>query len=104
MKNPYEILKVKQNASKAEVQEAFLRTVKENLLSKKYSNKELMEAQQQLLIPEKRLVADFLFPIQRKSRRPRLIDVSQLEMFGINEKPIINEDAFDSLDCPISIE
>jgi hypothetical protein len=95
MKNPYEILGLNQNATKEEVQNAFVQAQIENVKTRKCDGKELMEARSQLMIPSKRLVADFLFPSKIKSKRPKLMDVSALEMEGTAYN--MNDDEFDSL-------
>lgn len=97
MKNPYEVLSVNQNATKEEIQNAFVKAQIENIKSKKYDGKELMEARNQLMIPSKRLVADFLFPVKLKSKRPKPIDLSDLEIKENVDADSLNEDALDSL-------
>lgn len=56
-----------------------------------------MEARNQLMNPSKRLVADFLFPSKFKSKRPKLLDVSRLEVNEHIDCNDFNEDALDSL-------
>lgn len=91
MNNPYEILKLSQNATKAEVMKAQMAAMKE----KRYSLQEIQVASRQLLDPAKRLAADFMFPSKIKTKRPQLITLS----VEINEVNIssINENAFNSL-------
>jgi DnaJ-class molecular chaperone len=72
MKNPYEILKVSQNASKSEIMKAQMVAMKE----KKFSLQEIQIAARQLLDPAKRLAADFMFPSKIKSKRPQVIQVN----------------------------
>jgi len=97
MKNPYEILSVNQNATKEEIQKAFVKAQIENIKTKKYDGKELMEARNQLMTPAKRLVADFLFPSKLKSKRPKPIEISGLEANGKVDVNSLNDDALDSL-------
>ncbi len=102
MKNPYEVLSVTQNATKEEIQKAFVKAQIENIKTKKYDGKELMEARNQLMIPSKRLVADFLFPSKLKSKRPKPIDINDLEVEGQVDVNSLNEDALDSLKYSIN--
>lgn len=74
MNNPYQVLVLHQDATKEEIHKAFIKAQMENVKSKKFSGKEIMEAQKQLMNPEKRLVADFLFPSKLKSKRLKLIE------------------------------
>lgn len=74
MNNPYQVLGLHQDATKEEIHKAFIKAQMENVKSKKFSGKEIMEAQKQLMNPEKRLVADFLFPSKLKSKRLKLIE------------------------------
>jgi len=97
MINPYEVLKVSQNATKEEIQNAFVKAQLENIKSKKYDGKELMEARNQLMNPAKRLVADFLFPAKFKTKRPKLMDLSRLEVDEQIDCTNLNNDALDSL-------
>ncbi|MFL5765938.1 MAG: molecular chaperone DnaJ [Bacteroidia bacterium] len=71
MKNPYEILKVSQNANKTEIMKAQMTAMKE----KAYSLQEIQVAARQLLDPAKRLAADFMFPAKIKSKRPQVVQV-----------------------------
>ena len=102
MKNPYEILDINQNATKDEIQKAFVKAQMENIKTKKHDGKELMEARNQLMKPEKRLVADFLFPAKFKSKRPKLIDLDGLEVNDEINIHSLNEDVFDSLKYSIN--
>lgn len=97
MKNPYEILGLNQSATKEEIHNAFVKAQIENIKTRKYDGKELMEARSQLMIPSKRLVADFLFPSKFKSKRPKPIAVTSLEMQDIIDCNKLNENEFDSL-------
>lgn len=97
MNNPYQILAVHQDASKEEIHKAFVRAQVENIKSKKYSGKEIMEAQKQLMNPEKRLVADFLFPSKLKSKRLKQIANDSLNIPEDFNQHTLNEDRLDSL-------
>ncbi len=97
MKNPYEVLSISQDATKEEIQKAFVRAQMENIKTRKYEGRELMEARNQLMIPAKRLVADFLFPAKIKSKRPKPIDISEFEIQGNIDANTLNENALDSL-------
>jgi len=96
MKNPYTVLKLSQNAGKEEIHKALITAQKENAKNKMYTLKELMEAEKQLLKPEKRLVADFMFPSKFKTKRPKLIKIN-IEIDNSLILDSIDEEAFDSL-------
>ncbi len=91
MKNPYLVLEVSQDASKAEIMKAQMRAMKK----REYSLQEIQLATKQLLDPAKRLAADFLYPTKIKSKRIHTIrnDLTLKELRYGN----INEDAFNSL-------
>lgn len=97
MKNPYDVLGINLNATKEEIQKAFVKAQIENIKTKKHDGKELMEARNQLMIPSKRLVADFLFPSKMKSKRPKPIEINDLEVKGQVDVNSLNDDALDSL-------
>lgn len=59
MKNPYKILNLSQDANNSEIVKAQIPALK----SRKYSMKEITEAQSMLRKPPTRLAADFTFPI-----------------------------------------
>ena len=91
MSNPYEILKVTQDADKKEIMKAQMLAMKE----RRYSLQEIQIAVRQLLDPAKRLAADFMFPSKIKAKRPQkiLIDVP-VDKIDLND---IDENTFDSL-------
>ena len=95
MKNPYEVLKLNQNATKQEIAKALIFAQKDNMKSKQFTPQELMLAQKQLLAPAKRLAADFMFPAKYKTKRPVKLEVN-IKLQNI-DLASINEDAFDSL-------
>lgn len=95
MKNPYEILKVSQNATKQEIAKALIFAQKDNIKSKQFTPQELMIAQKQLLAPSKRLASDFMFPAKYKTKRPMKLEPN-VELQNI-DLACINEDTFDSL-------
>ncbi|MBP9923481.1 MAG: molecular chaperone DnaJ [Bacteroidia bacterium] len=91
MNNPYEILKVNQDANKGEIMKAQMLAMKE----KKYSLQEIAVAVRQLLDPAKRLAADYMFPTKIKSKRIQKIAVEiPVEKIDLND---IDENTFDSL-------
>lgn len=59
MKNPYKVLNLKQNANNSEI----ARAMAPALRLRKYSQREITEAQTMLRKPASRLAADFTFPI-----------------------------------------
>jgi hypothetical protein len=59
MKNPYKILGLDQDASASDIVKSQIKALK----SKKYTMKEITEAQTILRKPAQRLAADFTFPI-----------------------------------------
>lgn len=91
MKNPYTILEVSQDADKAEIMKAQMFAMKK----KEYPLQVIAVAAKQLLDPAKRLAADFMFPIQIRVKRIKLIQ-SSLSYKEINVQAL-DEDAFDSL-------
>lgn len=89
MVNPYKILGISQNASKAEIIKATVQAMR----VKNFSLQQIHEAQHILLSPTKRLVADFLFPSKIKAKRPKIItmefeekkvDIDNLDKNAIN--------------------
>jgi DnaJ-class molecular chaperone len=91
MSNPYEILKVSQDADKGEIMKAQMLAMKE----KKYSLQEIAVAVRQLLDPAKRLAADYMFPTKIKSKRIQKISVEiPVDKIDLND---IDENTFDSL-------
>ncbi len=64
MKNPYKVLELKQDASNSDIVKAQITALK----SKKYSMKEITEAQVTLRKPAQRLAADFTFPIHDEEK------------------------------------
>ena len=91
MSNPYEILKVTQDADKKEIMKAQIIAMKE----RKYSLPEIHSAARQLLDPAKRLAADFMYPTKVKAKRPQKITIEfEVPEFNLNE---IDDNAFDSL-------
>ena len=97
MKNPYEVLDVNQDATKDEIQAAFLKAQRANIKTKKYDGRDLMEARNQLMNPAKRLVADFLFPAKFKGKRPKIIDIEGIDVDENMNYQTLHPDALDSL-------
>jgi hypothetical protein len=91
MSNPYEILKVTQDADKKEIMKAQMLAMKE----RRYSLQEIQIAVRQLLDPAKRLAADFMFPSKIKAKRPQIISIDvPVVKIDLND---IDENTFDSL-------
>ena len=90
MKNPYKILSLNQDANAAEIARSQIAALRE----RKYSNKEIIEAQSTLRKPASRLAADFTFP---------LFDRLEFHFLKSNMKSdsdsieIINPNKYDSL-------
>ena len=83
MKNPYKILNLAQDATNSEIARAQIPALR----ARKYSMKEITEAQTMLRKPATRLAADFTFPV---------FDTEKMEPIStkIKSKPI----DFDSID------
>jgi hypothetical protein len=91
MTNPYDILKVHQDADKGEIMKAQMIAMRE----KRYSLQEIQIAVRQLLDPAKRLAADFMFPTKIKAKRIQKIKVEiPIERINLAD---LDENAFDSL-------
>jgi len=90
MKNPYEILGIKQDATTTEI----VRSQMAALRLRKYTQKEIAEAQATLRKPAQRLAADFTFPIFPNENIEPLVS-------SIKSKDIkwssIDENKYDSL-------
>lgn len=71
--NPYDVLDLDQNASKKDIQKALPLALAKQRKEKKYSPKDIMQAQKELLDPAKRLAADFLFLDRIRAKRPRKV-------------------------------
>jgi len=91
MNNPYQILKLSQNANRQEIMKAQIEAMRE----KRYSLQEIGTAVRYLLDPAKRLAADFMFPSKIRSKRPQKISI-EIKESQLNIKDI-NINAFDSL-------
>lgn len=77
MKNPYKVLNLPQDASTAEIARAQIPALK----LKKYSAKEITEAQVALRKPALRLAADFTFPLlDRRKVKPLTSDIKSREV------------------------
>ena len=96
MRNPYSILGIPQDATKIEIQKAAMKKQREIMKSKEITPQELMKIKKQLLSPEKRLIADFLFPKKIKGKRSKVCKISHLNLPSVNVIKI-NPDEFDSL-------
>ena len=88
MKNPYKILGLKQDASNSDIVKSQIKALK----SKKYSPKEITEAQTMLRKPATRLAADFTFPILNEEKimpltssiKSKDVDFSSLDLNKYN--------------------
>lgn len=91
MTNPYTILGVSQDATKAEIMKAQMFAMKR----KEFPLQEIAVAAKQLLDPAKRLAADFMFPAKIRVKRiqPIQCDLSYKE----TNTDFLNQNAFDSL-------
>ena len=86
MKNPYKVLGLKQDASNADIVKSQITALK----SKKYSMKEITDAQTTLRKPAQRLAADFTFPVLDEEKIIPLAssiksDVVNLEALDLNK-------------------
>ncbi|WP_430932186.1 hypothetical protein [Saccharicrinis sp. 156] len=95
MKNPYIVLGISPNATKQEIQKAAIIKQREIIKTKEIKPQELMEYKKMLLSPEKRLMADFLFPRKITSKRVKMNKINSLEIE--NSLDPIDNNAFDSL-------
>lgn len=90
MKNPYKVLNLSQNANNSEI----VRAMAPALRARKYSQREITEAQTTLRKPASRLAADFTFPILDRGK-------IQLLTTAIKSKPVdldsIDENKYNSL-------
>jgi len=91
MTNPYTILGISQDASKAEIMKAQMFAMKK----KEFPLQKIAIATKQLLDPAKRLSADFMFPAKIKVKRikPIQCDLTYTEI----NTAVLNQNAFDSL-------
>ena len=91
MDNPYQILKISQDADKKEIMKAQMLAMKEKV----YPLPEIALATKQLLDPAKRLAADFMFPSKIKAKRLQKITIDfEAKSIDLNG---IDENAYDSL-------
>jgi hypothetical protein len=96
MKNPYIFFGVSQDATSKEIQVASMRKQKEIRKTKEVTPQELMLMKKQLLSPEKRLIADFLFPKKIKGKRSKVCKITQFSSKKTEIKKV-DYNAFDSL-------
>jgi hypothetical protein len=90
MKNPYKILGLEQDATNSQIVKAQITAIR----SKKYSTKEITEAQTTLRKPAQRLAADFTFPILDNERVIPLTSVIKSEEVDLDT---IDLNKYDSL-------
>lgn len=90
MKNPYEILGVNQNASMTEIISAMAKAMS----SRKHSPAEIAAARVQLSTPDKRLAADFTFPIPEETEHVSPLPIPEVEAMDITS---FDPNKYDSL-------
>ena len=90
MKNPYKILNLQQTANASEIAKSQLSAMR----AKKYSIKEIAEAQATLRKPPSRLAADFTFPIIDRGKITLLKSDIKSEDVNLD---ILDENKYDSL-------
>ena len=90
MKNPYKVLNLNQNANNSEI----ARSMAPALRLRKYTQREITEAQTTLRKPASRLAADFTFPILDRGKIVLLTS-------SIKSRPVnldsLDENKFNSL-------
>lgn len=90
MKNPYKVLNLKQDAANSEIARAMAPAIR----LRKFTQREITEAQTILRKPATRLAADFTFPIiDRTHIKPLTSAIKSREM----NLDLLNENKFDSL-------
>ena len=80
MKNPYKVLGLKQDASNSDIVKSQIKALK----SKKYTMKEITEAQATLRKPAQRLAADFTFPILDEEKVTPLVSSVKSEEVNLD--------------------
>lgn len=90
MKNPYKVLDLTQDANAAQIAKAQIPALK----AKKYSPKEITEAQATLRKPASRLASDFTFPVLDKGAITPLLTNIKSEDFDFTT---LNVDKYNSL-------
>lgn len=90
MKNPYKVLNLKQDATNADIVRAMAPAIR----MRKYSQREITDAQTTLRKPATRLAADFTFPIFDRGELTPI--TSSIKSKEINAD-IIDENKYDSL-------
>ena len=90
MKNPYKILNLSQNATPTEIAKSQFPALR----ARKYSPKEITEAQATLRKPASRLAADFTFPIIDRGEVELLVSSIKSQDIDWN---VLNENKYDSL-------
>lgn len=90
MKNPYKILNLKQDANNIEIAKSMAPAIR----ARKYTQREITDAQTMLRKPATRLAADFTFPILDRGKiKPLATSVRSKEV----HLDAIDENKYDSL-------
>lgn len=90
MHNPYQILGVPQDANASQIVKAQVKALR----AKKYTMKEVTEAQITLRKPSSRLAADFTFPILVKGKLESIMSHATIPQIDVNS---LNPNKYDSL-------
>lgn len=90
MKNPYKVLNLPQNANNSEI----VRAMAPALRLRKYSQREITEAQTILRKPASRLASDFTFPILERGTIKPLTSVIKSTPINLDS---IDENKYNSL-------
>ncbi len=90
MKNPYKVLNLNQNANNSEI----ARAMAPALRLRKYTQREITEAQTMLRKPASRLAADFTFPILDRGKILPLTSSIKSQPVNLDS---IDENKFNSL-------
>ena len=90
MKNPYKVLNLKQNATISEIARAMAPAMR----LRKYTQREITEAQTILRKPATRLAADFTFPVIDRTHVKPLSSAVKSRKMNLD---MLNENKFDSL-------
>jgi len=94
MNNPYHILNIAQDSSKADIHNAQKRAMA-SIKQTGFRLADIQNAARQLLDPAKRLAADFMLPTKIKAKRPQKIIVELVPQEV--ETHNLDTNAFDSL-------
>ena len=90
MKNPYKILNLKQDATNSEIVRAMAPAIR----ARKFTQREITEAQTMLRKPATRLAADFTFPILDRGKITPMTSSIKSKEISLDA---IDENKYDSL-------